>query len=67
MRITEEQYEKIKHILLKQRGNVHVENIDFINALLYICENGCNGDDYQKNMEVGMQSTNDSDVGWKQE
>jgi len=41
MRITEEQYEQIKHILPKQRGNVHVENIDFINALLYICENGC--------------------------
>jgi len=41
MKITQEQYDKIKHKLPKQRGNVTVENIDFINALLYICENGC--------------------------
>jgi len=24
-----------------QRGNVSVDNLTFINALLYICENGC--------------------------
>ena len=41
MRITEEQYNKIKHILPVQRGNVTTQNVDFINALLYICENGC--------------------------
>jgi len=49
MNITEEQYEKIKHILPVQRGNVTVKNIQLINALvhffemhlLYICENGC--------------------------
>jgi transposase len=41
MEINVEQYEKIKHILPVQRGNVSVENIKFINALLYICENGC--------------------------
>jgi len=41
MKITEEQYEKIKPLLPVQRGNVTLENITFINALLYICENGC--------------------------
>ena len=41
MEINNEQYEKIKHILPVQRGNVSVENVSFINAILYICENGC--------------------------
>ena len=41
MKINKEQYEKLKHILPVQRGNVTVENMTFINALLYICENGC--------------------------
>jgi transposase len=41
MRINEEQYQKIEYLLPVQRGNVSVNNISFINALLYICENGC--------------------------
>lgn len=41
MKINSEQYDKIKHILPIQRGNVNVDNMTFINALLYICENGC--------------------------
>ena len=41
MKINADQYDKIKHILPVQRGNVSVENVKFINALLYICENGC--------------------------
>ena len=41
MKIDEEQYNRIKHVLPTQRGNVAVENLQFINALLYICENGC--------------------------
>jgi len=39
MEITKDQYEKIKHVLLTQYGNVSIDNIIFINALLYICEN----------------------------
>ena len=35
------QYEELKHLLPVQRGNVRIENMTFINALLYICENGC--------------------------
>ena len=41
MKITPEQYEKIKHVLPIQRGNVRISNIDFLNAILYIAENGC--------------------------
>lgn len=41
MKITKEQYEKIAHCLPKQRGNVKIDNLTLINALLYICENGC--------------------------
>ena len=41
MKINEEQLNKIKHILPIQRGNVSICNLVFINALLYICENGC--------------------------
>jgi len=41
MQITSEQYDKIKDVLPVQRGNVVVENIDFLNAILYVAENGC--------------------------
>ena len=41
MKITQEQYDKIAHVLPVQRGNVDIENMRFINAILYICENGC--------------------------
>ena len=36
MKINHKQYDKIKHILPTQRGNVKIDNITFINALLYI-------------------------------
>ena len=38
---TQEQYDRIAHLLPKQRGNVEVENITFLRALQYIAENGC--------------------------
>jgi len=41
MEINERTYGKIRHILPVQRGIVTVQNITFINTLLYICENGC--------------------------
>ena len=41
MEINERTYGKIRHILPVQRSRVTVENITFINALLYICKNGC--------------------------
>lgn len=41
MDITKEKYVKIKHLLPVQRGHVTIDNVTFINAILYICENGC--------------------------
>ena len=40
--ITAEQYAKIHPLLPVQRGKVRISNIDFINAVLYFLENGCN-------------------------
>ena len=39
--ITPTQYDQIKDVLPVQRGNVEIENIVFLNAILYIAENGC--------------------------
>ena len=41
MRITKEQYQKIEMYLPKQRGNVKIPNLQMLNALLYMAENGC--------------------------
>ena len=41
MEITKEQYKKIEKYMPKQRGNVSMSNIDLINAILYVTENGC--------------------------
>jgi transposase len=41
MKINQAQYDKLKHLLPTQRGNVSIDNLTFINAILYICENGC--------------------------
>ena len=39
--LNENQYNLIKAYLPAQRGNVQISNLDFINAVLYIAENGC--------------------------
>lgn len=41
MEISAEQYERIKHCLPRQRGNVELENLDVLNAVLFVAENGC--------------------------
>ena len=41
MQITQEQYEKIAKYLPTQRGNVSMSNLQLINAILYVTENGC--------------------------
>ena len=41
MQITQEQYEKISKYLPTQRGNVSMTNLQLINAILYVAENGC--------------------------
>ena len=41
MRLTPQQYERIKYLLPRQRGNVKMSNLDFLNAVLYVAESGC--------------------------
>jgi transposase len=41
MEINEVQFARIAGHFPVQRGNVRIDNRDFINAILYITENGC--------------------------
>lgn len=41
MEITAKQFATIEHCLPLQRGNVSVSNLDVLNAILYVAEQGC--------------------------
>ncbi len=41
MEITKVQYEKIEGYLPRQRGNVSLDNLQVLNAILYVEEQGC--------------------------
>lgn len=41
MKITQEQFERIADCLPRQRGHVTQDNLNVINAILYVAENGC--------------------------
>lgn len=41
MELTEEHLERIRESLPVERGNVSMEVLDFMNAVLYVAENGC--------------------------
>ena len=41
MEITAEQFNRIESYLPIQRGNVSLSNLQVINAILYVAENGC--------------------------
>ena len=41
MELTEEHLERIKESLPVERGNVSIEVLRFLNAVLYVAENGC--------------------------
>ncbi len=41
MEITKEQYEKIAGCLPRQRGNMSLNNLQVLNAILYVAEHGC--------------------------
>jgi transposase len=41
MEITQAQYQRIASSLPRQRGNVKVDNLQLLNALLYVAEHGC--------------------------
>jgi transposase len=41
MEITEAQYRRIEHCFPLQRGNVSLSNLQAVNAILYVAEQGC--------------------------
>ena len=41
MTISQEQFARIEGCFPVQRGNVTASNLDFLNAILYVAENGC--------------------------
>jgi hypothetical protein len=41
MEITAEQFARIEQYLPRQRGNVSHQNLNVINAILFVAENGC--------------------------
>jgi transposase len=41
MRLSEDAYEVIRPLLPVQRGNVRIANLDVLNAVLFVAENGC--------------------------
>jgi transposase len=41
MRLTIDDFKKIEGLLPVQRGNVRYDNLRFMNAVLYVAENGC--------------------------
>ena len=41
MQLTTQQFEQIKDWLPRQRGNVSIENLQVLNAILYVATNGC--------------------------
>ncbi len=41
MELTGEQYACVKDCLPRQRGNVSIDNLTLLNALLFVLANGC--------------------------
>jgi transposase len=41
MELNQEQYDKIAKYLPRQRGNVSMSNLQLVNGILYVTENGC--------------------------
>jgi len=41
MQLTQKHYERIKNSLPIERGNIKIDHLTFLNAILYMAENGC--------------------------
>ena len=41
MKLTAEQFDQIQDCFPRQRGNVRLDNLQVLNAILYVCANGC--------------------------
>jgi hypothetical protein len=65
MKLTREQREKILRLFPKQRGNVKVDNSRFLDAVIYICENGCKWRPFLKPSALGIPPTSESTTGQK--
>jgi transposase len=48
MKISKEQFAVIAPLLPKQRGNVKIDNLTFVRAILYVTSNGCKWRDLPK-------------------
>ena len=57
MKISKKQFEKIKKFMPIELKPAKIPNQQFLNALLYIIENGCKWRALQKNMATGTQFT----------
>jgi transposase len=42
MKLTKAQYDTVSESFPTQRGNVSLSNLEILNAILYVLENGCN-------------------------
>ena len=56
MKLSLEQYEKISKHLPKQRGNVRISNLQFLNAILYVAENGAEGSSKRIRQSAGREA-----------
>jgi transposase len=55
MEITEEQYARIKESLPIQRGNVSLTNLQVLNAILYVAEQGCKWRGFRSGSAAGTR------------
>lgn len=55
MELTEAQYERIKSSLPIQRGNVSLSNLQVLNAVLYVAEQGCKWSSLPKRLTAGAR------------
>ena len=53
----QQQYEKIEDPLPLQRGNVRLSNLEVLNAILYVAEQGCKGAAFPVGSATGTRST----------
>jgi len=56
MEITEKQFEKIKDSLPIQRGNVKLQNLTVVNAILFVAEHGCKWRGLPPGLAIGTAS-----------
>ena len=56
MEINAEQFSRIEKYLPRQRGNVSLSNLQVLNAILYVAEQGCKWRALPKRLDAGTRS-----------